>query len=68
MTKQSSYLIRVSDIIKIEKCSTSTASRKLQQVRFCLGRSKKKPVSLKEYCEYFEFNYREICNFLNPQP
>ena len=64
MTKQI-FLIRTSDIVKLEKCSAATASRKLQQVRFCLNRKKGKPVTLKEYCQYYDFNIQDVITFLS---
>ena len=49
-------IIRTDDIVRMDGCSSGHASRKINQVRLCLGKSKKKPVTISEYCQYWEIN------------
>jgi hypothetical protein len=62
------FIIRNSDIMKLEGCTAGTASRKLNQVRFCLKRSMGKPVTMKEYCRYWEIDMEQATTFLNQKP
>ena len=56
--------IRTDDIARMDGCSSSNASRKLNQVRLCLKKSKKKPVTISEYCQYWEINQETAEKFL----
>ena len=63
MVKQRLF-IRTDDIVRMEGCSSGHASRKINQVRHCIGRSKKKPVTIAEYCQYWEIDEQTAENFL----
>lgn len=63
--KQPSRIVIFSqDIINIQGCSPSTASRRLQAVKDHLAKADHQEVTIREYCEYWGLNYLEICQFL----
>ena len=57
-------VIFINDIEKIQGCSTSTASRRLKELKESLAKQDHQEVTIKEYCNYFDFDYKEICQFL----
>jgi hypothetical protein len=63
MVKQRLF-IRTDDIVRMEGCSSSNASRKLNHVRLCLKKSKKKPVTIADYCRYWEIDQTTAEQFI----
>jgi len=57
--------VKTSDVSRLEGCSSTTASRLLNQVRYALGKSAKKPITISEYCEYFEVDQEEVTKYLH---
>lgn len=58
-------LITPKDIRVITGCAVSTARREHRLVRDILGKTKRR-LTVKEYCTYFEFDYAEVVEYINP--
>lgn len=52
------------DVKDLLLCSSSTASRKLREIRDANGKPAHQEVSIEEYCNYYGLNYKEVCEFL----
>lgn len=57
-------VINTTDIMQINSCSDSTASRKMQQIKDAKGKQAHQEVTIKEYAEYYGLDYKEVCEFL----
>jgi len=58
------FFIKTDEISRIENCSQRTALRRIDQVRYALNKRKKNPVTLKEYCDYWQIPEQEVKNLL----
>lgn len=58
------YIIHNKDIQKVFDCSEPTASRRINLVRAAYKKKPKNPVTLKEFCDYFELNHSETLQYL----
>jgi len=58
------FIIRPCDIRKLEDCSANSSFRKLQSVREAEGKAPRKPVTIREYCNFFQLNESEVKTFL----
>jgi len=57
--------IDTSDVMKLNGKSASTARKQIQEVKKSLNRLKHQKVSIKEYCNYFGFNYDDVASALS---
>jgi len=58
-------VITSADIKILLGCSQATAYRKLIFIHQCLGKQKQQLISIKEFCEFYGFDFNEACLKLN---
>ncbi|RTL56249.1 MAG: hypothetical protein EKK37_17400 [Sphingobacteriales bacterium] len=63
--KPSRLDIYLQDVMIISGCSAATASRKIKQVKDALGKKEVQRVTIKEYCDYYGYDYSDILIQLN---
>lgn len=56
--------ISTADVSRLKGCSQAQASRLLNQVRDAMGKRRRKPVTISEYCNYFDVQKEEVVEFL----
>ncbi|MBC7509790.1 MAG: hypothetical protein H7320_13740 [Ferruginibacter sp.] len=64
----SRLIIYPGDVRALLECSASKASRKLKELREATGKKDHHEISIKEYCEYFDIEYADVCKFLKLIP
>ncbi|MFZ4056973.1 MAG: hypothetical protein ACOYKE_02490 [Ferruginibacter sp.] len=52
------------DIIRINGCSSATASRKIKLVKDVLGKQDHQALTIEEYCTYYGLDFIAIMEFL----
>lgn len=52
------------DVMIISGCSDTTASRKVAVCRDALAKPKHQPLTIREYCDYYGYNYIEVLTLL----
>lgn len=53
-----------SDIILLTDKSESHARKEIQKLRIALKKEKHQKVSIKEYCQYYDFDYNDVLSAL----
>lgn len=52
------------DVRQISGCSENTASRKIKQCKEALGKQEHQPITIREFCDYYGYDYTEVLNVL----
>jgi hypothetical protein len=54
------FIIKPSHVMRIIRCSKSTAGRKLCKIRDALGKPEEGLITLKEYCNYEALDINDV--------
>ena len=57
-------VIYPSDIMLLTEKSESYARKEIQKLRIALKKEKHQKVSIKEYCQYYDFDYNDVLSAL----
>lgn len=61
----SKIVIHAREVAEVFGCTAKTACNKLNAVRAAYNKSPKQPVTIREFCNYFNMDYDEVIKVLD---
>lgn len=58
-------IIHAKEVAIIKGQSVDTARKLLRTIRDARGKASRKPITIKEFCEYEDLDYEEVFNMIN---